>query len=209
MLISNGAVVLFQGDSITDSGRDRANDDHLGFGYAMMAASWFMAQHPDHDVHFLNRGVGGDRTIDLKARWDRDCIALEPTLVSILAGINDTWRRYDQNDPTSAEGFEASYRELLERVRDETNAQIVLLEPFLLHISEERRSWREDLDPKIEAVRRLAGEFGTSLVRLDDVFREVARFKPPHFWASDGVHPTPAGHAVIAREWLKAAGARS
>jgi lysophospholipase L1-like esterase len=205
MLFNSGDLVLFQGDSVTDTGRDRADITSLGYGYAMMAAAWFAATHPEQMVSFINKGVGGDRTCDLKARWEEDCIKLRPTVVSILIGINDCWRRYDQNDPTPVEEFESNYRFLLTRLRETGVTKIILAEPFVLPVSAERRSWREDLDPKIAVVRALAREYQTLLLPLDGIFNKMATRRPPEFWAPDGVHPSPAGHALIAKEWLRTA----
>ncbi len=204
MLINDHDLVLFQGDSVTDTGRDRANDDSLGSGYAMMAAAWFAASHPELMVRFINKGVSGDRTKDLKARWEEDCVKLRPTVVSILVGINDCWRRYDRNDPTTVAEFEANYRYLLTRLKEMAVRKVILCEPFVLPVPEDRRRWREDLDPKIAIVRDLAREFQTLLLPLDGIFNSAATRRPPEFWTPDGVHPSPAGHALIAKEWLRA-----
>lgn len=163
--IGQGDVVLFQGDSITDAGRVRDNGNDLGRGYALMAAAQFSAKYPEKQVQFLNRGISGNRVVDLQQRWDQDCLNLKPNLVSIYIGINDTWRRYDRNDPTSTESFEAGYRDLLTQTA-ETGAKLVLIEPFVLPVPEDRKQWREDLDPKITVVRELAREFDARLVCL-------------------------------------------
>lgn len=203
MFLSDQDLVLFQGDSVTDTGRNREEEASLGNGYAMMAAAWFAASHPDRQVRFINKGIGGDRTKDLKARWDSDCIRLRPTVVSILIGINDCWRRYDRNDPTSTAEFAENYRFLLNQLKANGIDKIILCEPFVLPVPADRRQWREDLDPKINAVRDLAREFQTLLLPLDGLFNSVATGQPPQFWALDGVHPSPAGHALIAKEWLR------
>jgi acyl-CoA thioesterase-1 len=203
MLIENNARIVFQGDSVTDTGRDREDPESLGTGYAMMAAAWFAACHPDKTPRFFNRGIGGDRVKDLRARWDEDCIRLEPTVVSILIGINDCWRRYDQNDPTTVTEFEEHYRFLLDRLKERGVGKVILCEPFVLPVPDDRRRWREDLDPKIAVVRDLAREYQTLLLPLDGIFNSVSVYRPPRFWTPDGVHPSPAGHALIAREWLR------
>jgi len=203
VLIEREAVVLFQGDSITDAGRNREDGFNLGYGYAAMAAAWFSALYPERRVAFLNRGVGGDRVKDLRARWERDCIELKPAWVSILIGINDTWRRFDSNDCTCAEEFEAVYRELLTRVRDRLGARLILCEPFVLHTTEDKRQWRADLDPKIHAVCKLAREFDALFVPFDGIFAAASARREPSFWAGDGVHPSPAGHALMAQAWLR------
>jgi acyl-CoA thioesterase I len=202
--LESGAKVLFQGDSITDSGRDRESDVHLGFGYANMIAAWLSALHPEMNLGFINRGISGNRVKDLVGRWEPDCIALKPDWVSIMIGINDVWRRYDNNDPTSVGDFEAGYREIIRRTREETDARLVLCEPFVLHTSEDREIWREDLEPKIEVVSQLAKEFSAIYVSLDWLFAAAADKREPAFWAHDGVHPTQAGHALIAQAWLRA-----
>ena len=208
VIIEEGALVLFQGDSITDAGWDReCPDEGLGAGYANMAASWFSALYPERNARFLNRGVGGNRVRDLQSRWRKDCLELKPDWVSIMIGINDCWRRYDSNDPTPVEEYEAGCRDILTQVAEELRARLIILEPFLLLVAEDRVAWREDLDPKIDAARRLAREFEAVYVPLDGLFAAAAVRREPAFWALDGVHPTPAGHALIAQAWLGAVGA--
>jgi acyl-CoA thioesterase-1 len=168
----------------------------------MIAASWFQALYPEKAVHFINRGVAGDRVSDLRDRWQTDCLDLQPTWVSILIGINDTWRRYDSNDPTSIQKFEESYQAILENVKTHLQAKLVLCEPFILPVSKDRASWHEDLDPKVDVVRKLAREYDAHLVPLVDIFAQAVAQREPAFWASDGIHPSNAGHALIAQAWL-------
>lgn len=194
--------VLFQGDSVTDCGRSRHDDTYLGDGYVGIAAAGFAAQYPQRQVQFLNRGVSGNRVRDLHARWENDCLALQPDWVSILIGINDTWRRYDRHDPTSVAAFTAAYRAILDAVTAR-RIQVILCEPFLLPVSAKQRAWREDLDPKIAAIRQLAQEYRAWFIPLDEVFAQAAIQHAPAFWAPDGVHPSPAGHALIAHAWLE------
>ncbi|GKS13256.1 lipase [Paenibacillus chitinolyticus] len=205
MLIRKNDVVLFQGDSITDAKREPGHE--LGRGYAWMAAAQFGRMYPELGVAFLNRGISGNRVRDLQARWEADCLELKPGVVSIYIGVNDTWRRYDRSDPTSAEAFAAGYRDILDRtVEGLPGVKLMLVEPFLLPVPEDRRHWREDLDPKIHGVRDLAREYGAAYVPLDGLFAQASAKAPCPYWAPDGVHPSPAGHALIADAWLKAAG---
>lgn len=203
-LIENNAVVLFQGDSITDCGRSRENDADMGRGYATLTAAWLSSMYPEKNVSFINRGIGGNRAKDLCARWDEDCIGIKPTWVSILIGINETWRRYDSNDPTSTEDYEKAYREMLTRTEDDLGAKLIILEPFVLPVPEDRIHWREDLNPKIDVARKLAREFGAIYVPLDGIFAQASAKREPAYWAADGVHPTLAGHALITQSWLEA-----
>lgn len=205
--IPAGAGVLFQGDSITDAGRERGLSDNLGAGYPLLVGSLFAATFPERGAWFLNRGVSGDRVVDLAERWERDCLAIRPDVLSILVGVNETGRAFTAGDPTPAPLFEIRYRDLLERTRAALPAcHIALMEPFLLPVAPEVDLWREDLDPKIQVVRRLARDFDCALVPLEDLFAAAATRRDPAYWAEDGVHPTPAGHALIARAWLEAFG---
>lgn len=178
--IQDNARVLFQGDSITDHGRSREDLSDLGSGYPLITAGWFSALYPQKRVTFVNRGISGNRVVDLLARWDADCIALQPTWVSILIGVNDMWRRYDSNDPTSVSDFEVNYRRLLETTVSRLNPKLILCEPFLLPVYEAQRSWREDIDPKIEVVRKLSREFNTILSRWTRCLRKQPNNEKPH-----------------------------
>ena len=173
-----------------------------------MVAGRLGARYPELNLAFLNRGISGDRSGDLFRRWQEDCLDLEPDVLSILIGINDVWRRYDSGNPTSAETYAANYRRLLEETCAALPAvRLILLEPFVLPTPEDRLNWREDLDPKIAVARELAREFNAIYVPLDGLFAAAACRQHPAYWAEDGVHPTSAGHGLIAEAWLRAAGA--
>ncbi|MBW4083062.1 SGNH/GDSL hydrolase family protein [Paenibacillus sp. S150] len=200
-------IILFQGDSITDCGRNYEDPSSLGVGYALMTAARLGLQYPEKKLTFINRGISGNRAADLQQRWNKDCLELKPTVVSIYIGINDTWRRFDSGEETTAAQFEASYRDLIERTQEAAGAKLILIEPFVLPVPEDRKGWRRDLDPKIHVVRGLAREYGAALVPLDGLFAAASVKTAPAFWAPDGVHPSPAGHALIAEAWLRTAGA--
>lgn len=189
--------ILFQGDSITDAGRSREDCHDLGGGYPKYAAENIRGRFPDMDLEFINLGVSGNRTWDLLDRWQADCIDVQPDVVSILIGINDTWRAFDSNLPTTAAEYEANYRRLLEDVKQHTKAKILMLEPFLLHNAPDKDGWREDLNAKIMAARRLAREYADAFVPLDGLFAAASVREAPSYWAADGVHPTEAGARLI------------
>lgn len=206
MFLKQDDIILFQGDSITDAGRDYSDYGSLGHGYPLLIAGRLGHRYPEKNLTILNRGISGNRAMDLQERWDADCIALKPTIVSIYIGINDTWRRYDNGSVTTSQQFESSYRDLLERTTKSLDARLVLVEPFVLPHPEDRKGWREDLDPKIQVVRQLAREFGALLVPLDGLFAAACSKAEPSYWAGDGVHPSPAGHELIADAWLRTCG---
>lgn len=202
--VGNYVRVLFQGDSITDAGRDRDDDSSLGNGYVGLVAEKLTAADPGRRV--LNRGVSGDRVADLRARWQRDTLDLAPDLLSVMVGINDTWRRYDAGDVTTVEDYAQDYRVILGQARD-AGARLVLVEPFLVPVDDAQWAWREDLDPRIHAVRRLAEEFDAALLAADGLLNQAAREAgSAEAVARDGVHLTPAGHACLAAAWLELVG---
>jgi acyl-CoA thioesterase I len=198
IVLKPGNAVEFIGDSITDCGR--RDDAVLGLGEGFVRII-HDALRP-RGVRVINRGIGGDRTGDLVARWRPDCLDLRPDVLTIMVGINDTWYRFDSDDPTPAEVFEKNYRHLITTAMNELDAQIVLIEPWLLPVDPDQQAWREDLDPKVDVVGRLAAEFGLTLLPLGAILRGEAASRTNSALAADGVHPTPLGHQVIAQAWL-------
>lgn len=195
-MIKSGDTVVFFGDSVTDAGR-REDPEGLGRGYVCLLAAELTG------VTVINAGIGGNRTVDLQARLDDDVLAHRPDVVSILIGINDTWRRFDRDDPTSTEAYEQSYRDLLGRIAA-AGARVILLEPFVVPVTDDQAGiWREDLDPRIEVVHRLGAEFDAPVVPLDGELNKLAAEVGSAALAGDGVHPTDRGHAEIARLWLE------
>ena len=194
--------IVFQGDSITDADRERPIGYGLGEGYPKYAAQLLRENSFGQEFELINMGNGGDRTCDLLARWQTDCIDLQPDILSILVGVNDTWRRYDSNDPTTVEEYERNYRRLLEDARAHTKAKIIMLEPFLVDRPE--KPFREDLDPKIDATRRLARLYADVFVPLDGMMAAACLKTDPNELSVDGVHPGPAGARLIARAYVDA-----
>jgi acyl-CoA thioesterase I len=203
-LLRADARILFQGDSITDAGRNRNDAAALGAGYANLVATALQLEHPERALTVLNRGLSGNRIYDLEPRWQADCLALQPDVLSLLIGINDTWRVFDRNMPSPIPEFESCYRRLLDTVKAHTTATVLILEPFLLPVRPDLLAWREDLNPRITAIRRVAVDYSALYVPLDGLFAAAATRKPPAYWAPDGVHPSPPGHALIAEAWLQA-----
>jgi len=192
-----GATILFTGDSVTDSGRREDTRGQLGLGYVRAVAESLQAMA----ATIVNTGISGDRIGDLEQRWQADVLDHHADVVSILIGINDTWRRYDNNDETSVAQFEDGYCRLLDAVA-QAGSQLVLIEPFLLPVSEGQKAWRDDLDPKIEVVRKLAKGYNAILVPADvELTRQTAELGAEAL-AEDGVHPTELGYERLAELWL-------
>lgn len=207
MLLRPNDHILFYGDSITDWGRRNErqyNNYGMGTGYPAIIWSMLAQRYPEMRLRFSNRGVSGDRITDLLRRFDEDVLALKPEVVSILIGVNDTWRRYDSNDPSSIPEFQANYRKLLRQIVDKLSARLVIMEPFLMDFSDKCRMMREDLNPRIDAVRELAREFGAIYLPLDGLFAAACCRAKVDSWTDDGVHPLPPGHGLIAKVWIEA-----
>lgn len=200
---------LFQGDSITDGGRGRNEDPNhiLGHSYAALIAAKLGHEYAEYQPVFINRGISGDRVSDLYARWNEDAISLQPDLISILIGVNDAWRIMDGLPHGATDRFERAYRHLLAETREVLpNTALVLCEPFILNVGAPAANWPEwkaKLDYYSEVVRGLSKEFNTVFVPLQSVFDEAAQRVEPSYWLWDGVHPTYAGHHLIAEQWLK------
>jgi acyl-CoA thioesterase-1 len=196
-------TILFQGDSITDCGRNYKSIDSLGQGYVMMISSWYSAKYPEKNVRFINRGRSGDGVRELKGRWQKDCLELKPDVVSILVGINDILGKHFWNKSTCIETFENDYRYLLEKARDEIHADLIIIQPFLLDNAQRYMDLRKDLLMQNKVVEDLCKAFNAVFVPLNNIFHEASMKKASPFWTDDGVHPTLSGHALIAQSWLR------
>lgn len=199
-------TLLFLGDSITDCGRDRLDATDLGKGFPAFVAAHLAAEYPDANLSFVNRGISGNKIRDILNRIEEDCIDLKPDLLIFLIGINDTWRNIGTSSfgtPEATATFASDYRQFLQQVTESGIKKILLLEPFVLPYPADRKQWRKDLDPKIHSIRELAAEFGCDYLPLDGLFAErTVKKHSSYYTGEDGVHPTIAGHGVIAQEIL-------
>lgn len=199
----DGDVVLFQGDSITDGGRKRSTDPNHFFGqsYAYIIAARVGAELPQRHLTFYNRGVSGNTVADLAKRWDKDTLALKPTVLSILIGVNDLSRG------VTPEQFEQRYDELLATtVKALPHVRLILAEPFGLPVGRHRDDWdtRRPLILKFdEVVAKLAAKYHAALVKYQPMFEAAAERAPADYWIWDGVHPRATGHELMTEEWLR------
>ena len=197
--------LLFQGDSITDAGRDRRNYRDMGKGYPKYAAEQLCKDHPEVEFDFINLGISGNRTDQLCDRLYRDAIALEPDVISILIGINDVWHRYGGDRvETTDEQIALNYRTILKRLKAQTNAKIVMIAPYLLDC-EDKDTIRSDLNRILPVIRSLAEEFADVYIPLDKIFDEALQTQPePKFYSGDGVHPNTNGAMFIGGKYAEA-----
>lgn len=195
--------ILFQGDSITDADRDRSNHHNLGNGYPLYAAEFIKNEHSETDFEFINLGISGNQTKDLVERLQSDFIDIDPDIVSIHIGVNDTWHHAENRDWLDNSVFEAQYRKVLTEIKKKTHAKILIIEQFLLPV-EDKAYFRADLNGKIDITRSLAREFADCYIPLDGLMAKAAIDKGAYHWSEDGVHPNKNGAEFIGRIYADA-----
>ncbi len=209
--------ILFQGDSITDAQRSTNYDRYRGCGYATLVSAQLGMDRPN-EFEFINRGVSGNRVIDLLARVKIDIINLKPDYLSILIGVNDVWADVADKNGVAADKYEMFYNILIAQIKEALpDVKIMILEPFVLRgIATEKqwngensieKSWdifRSEVCLRAEAAKRVAEKNKLPFVPLMELFEKVQNMAPAEYWLFDGVHPTAMGHELIKREWIKA-----
>ena len=204
--------ILFQGDSITDCGRSRENENSKGSGYATMVAGVLGAREP-FAYEFLNRGIGGNRICDLLSRIRMDMVNLKPDYMSILIGVNDVWHEYTRQNGVRADRFERIYCMIIEELKEELpDLKLMILEPYVLpgtatcNNEEHPARWDffcSEVALRAQAAKRVAEKYGLVFVPLQERFDKANENAPAGYWLRDGVHPTPAGHELIKQAWLE------
>lgn len=212
--LKKGDVILFQGDSITDAGRDRkgepnANDQGgLGRGYPLFAASGILGSHPDLELRVFNRGISGHKVPDLQKRWQKDTLDLQPAVLSILIGVNDIWHKLNGNYDGTVETYKTGFDELIKETKKALpKTTIVICDPFVLRTGAVKDNWFPEFDQRRAAAAEVAKANGTLWVPFQKVFDDaVAAGSEPARWAGDGVHPTFEGHSLMAQTWRNVVG---
>ena len=196
--------ILFQGDSVTDAGRDRSNPADMGEGYPRYASAMIQDSFPDTEFEFVNLGIGGNRTEHLVERLETDFVEIQPDIVSIMIGVNDVWHHYSHGIETSDEQFEQNYRAVLDTIKSRTNARILMIQPFLLEtVDPAKQAYTEELARKQAIVKKLADEYADAYLPLDEILHAETE-EEPAYYAADGVHPTPDGACFIGEAYLGA-----
>lgn len=205
---------LFQGDSITDGGRSFDKDwNHVfGQGYAYLITSRINYEYPERDYKFFNRGISGNTIDDLASRWQKDTIDIKPDILSILVGINDVQRVIKGTSNATADDFGNTYDKLLQQtIAELPGIQLIINEPFILSVGMVKANltnWTNELKKRQDILKTLAVKYNAVYVPLQDAFNKALKKAPADHWIWDGIHPMPAGHELIAREWLKFADKR-
>ena len=207
-------LILFQGDSITDCGRNRDDLTSTGTGYAHMVTGQLGCQAPGAYV-FVNKGISGNRIVDVYARIKADIINLKPDVMSILIGVNDVWHELGgKRNGVAAEKFEMIYDLMIgEILQALPQIKIMILEPFVLEGSatmataEEPERWhyfKNEVPLRAEAAKRIARKYNLPYIPLQEKFDEACRQADASYWLKDGVHPTAMGHWLIKNQWMEA-----
>ena len=209
--IERGDVILFQGDSITDSGRNKTNNtpnlaSPLGNGYALMAAGELLLKHPDFDLKIFNKGISGNKVYQLAERWDADALDLKPTVLSIHIGVNDFWHTLTSGYKGTIDTYITDYRKLLDRTKTALpNVKFILCEPFaVMGVKSVDEKWYPTFDTFRKAARDMADQYNAPFVPYQAAFDKAIKQAPPIYWTADGVHPSVAGAALMAQTWLEA-----
>jgi lysophospholipase L1-like esterase len=205
----DGYTFLFQGDSITDGNRTRDKDwNHvMGHGFTYLIASRLWYDFPKKGFHFFNRGISGNKVPDLAARWQADTVDIKPDVLNILVGINDVDALLHGDRHFTAAQFEEDYRQLLKQTKQALpGTQLVICEPFILPVGRMKERWDEyskEMIKRRAIARKLSKEFSAIFVEFQSAFDKALSKAPADYWIWDGIHPMPAGHELMAREWIK------
>ncbi len=203
-------TILFQGDSITDAGREKANyyaNDAAGMGrgYVFQIVSHLLGTQPEKDWKYYNRGISGHKVFQLANRWDDDCLQLKPDVLSILIGVNDFWHTLNNYKGTVA-GYEADFRKLLDRtLKALPNIKLIIGEPFAVKggsaIDDE---WFPEFPKYQQSARKVAADYKAVFIPYQQIFDDALQLAPAVYWCPDGVHPSMAGGYLMKEAWIKA-----
>jgi lysophospholipase L1-like esterase len=208
--LSRDNVILFQGDSITDAGRNRNetrynNSAALGSGYAMLAAANLLEEYPSLNLKIYNKGISGNKVFELAERWDKDCLDLKPDILSILIGVNDFWHKIIGNYNGTVEIYRNDFTALLDRTRKALpNVKLIICEPFAVPgVKAVDDKWFPEFYEYQKAAKEIAEKFGATFVPFQKVYDEAIKEVPGSYWTSDGVHASLAGAQLMAEAWTE------
>lgn len=209
--LSNDDIVLFQGDSITDAGRDKKRLDPnitsaMGSGYALVAGSKLLNDHVDKNLKIYNRGISGNKVYQLADRWDTDCLQLKPNVLSIFVGVNDYWHTLTNHYTGTIETYRKDYKALIDRTKQALpDVKLIICEPYgVKGVKAVTDAWYPAFGEYQAAARELAEEYNAGFVPFQSVIDKALKSAPGNYWTPDGVHPSLAGATLLAHAWLEA-----
>lgn len=210
VVLEKDNVILFQGDSITDWGRDKTknnpNDSSaLGGGYPLLISSKLLKDHPDKNLQLFNKGISGNKVFQLADRWDEDCLNLKPNVLSILVGVNDFWHTLTNGYTGTIETYRNDYKKLLDRTKQALpDVKLIIGEPFAVKgVKAVDEKWYPTFDGFRQAAQDMAKEFDAAFIPYQSIFDKATELAPGNYWTGDGVHPSLAGAELMATAWLE------
>ena len=209
--LATGDVILFQGDSITDSGRNRDDNTYnnakvLGSGYPLIAGASLLEKFASLKLKIFNKGISGNKVFQLAERWDTDCLEIKPDVLSILIGVNDIWHKLNGQYNGTVEIYRNDYITLLERTKNVLpDVRLIICEPFAVKgVKAVDDKWYPEFYEYQKASKDIAAQFGAIFIPFQKIFDEAQKYAPGIYWTGDGVHPSLAGAQLMAKAWLAA-----
>lgn len=203
-------VILFQGDSITDSGRNKEDSGfnsarNLGNGYPLLAGAALVNKYAELNLKIYNKGISGNKVFQLAERWDKDCLELKPDVLSILIGVNDIWHKLNGDYNGTVEIYRNDYIALLERTKKALpNVKLIICEPFAVKgVKAVDDRWYPEFYEYQKAAKDIAVKFNAIFIPYQKIYDEAQKKAPGAYWTGDGVHPTLAGAQLMAKAWTK------
>lgn len=207
--LAKNEVVLFQGDSITDAGRARENSNindqkALGHGYAYLSSADLLNDYPQKQLKIYNRGISGNKVYQLAERWENDTLKLEPTVLSILIGVNDFWHMKKHGYAGTVETYRRDYLNLLDKTKQKfPELKLIIGEPFAIIGTAVDASWFPAFKEYQETAKEIANKYNAAFIPYQRIFDNALKLAPGDYWAPDGVHPTIAGARLMASAWME------
>lgn len=209
--LSKDNIILYQGDSITDAGRNRDDNSFnnakaLGSGYPVLAGAELLEKYASLNLKIFNKGVSGNKVYQLAERWDADCLNIKPDVLSILIGVNDIWHKLNGQYNGTVEIYRHDYIALLERtLKALPNLKLIICEPFAVPgVKAVDDKWYPEFYGYQKAAREIADKFGATFIPYQKIYDEAQKHAPGAYWTPDGVHPTLAGAQLMAQAWVAA-----
>ena len=208
--IKEGSVILFQGDSITDSGRDKTsievnNSISLGSGYPLLATAALLNDQPEKRLTVYNRGISGNKVYQLASKWEEDCLNLKPDVLSILVGVNDFWHTISYDYKGSPKVYRDDLSALLDKTKQKLpDVKLIIGEPFAVSgVKIVVPNWFPSFNEYQQSAKEIAEKYNAVFIPYQRIFDEAQKAAPGSYWTSDGIHPTLAGSMLMAKAWLK------
>ncbi|MDB5261634.1 MAG: lysophospholipase [Adhaeribacter sp.] len=208
--LKQDAIILFQGDSITDAGRKKDNMEFnnpsaLGSGYAFLAASDLLLRQASKNLRIYNKGISGNKVYQMADRWETDALALKPDVLSIMIGVNDFWHTLTNNYTGTIQTYRDDYKKLLDRTKQQLpEVKLIIGEPFgVTGIKSVTEKWYPAFNEYRQVSREMADAYGAAFIPYQSIFDKALKAAPGVYWTYDGVHPSLAGARLMAEAWLE------